>query len=246
MIAAQSTPQTYRSRAGVRRQSSVGPLNDTSPLTGAGAVAPAAEPHISTPAHSATIPVSSLSTNPSSYYTNASPSPPAAPVHYSCDDILAPATTAPARTPSSRSAPHSAVNLHQAGRPTALAFVTERAQTATQVGFYLVTSKLTSKNSLQTNLVIFPIHRIRDHLNTRMWGQRLRQLQWRWCLRAWTSWVVVWRRWRPGWRPTCAEYCTCCRVPTAPSRDIRPRSHCRKRLFLCHKRMMYVPVFWST
>ncbi|VVC94157.1 unnamed protein product, partial [Leptidea sinapis] len=83
----QSTPQTYRGRAAVRRQSSVGPLNDTSPLTSAAA----GEPAVSTPAHSNTLPVSSLSTNPSSYYTNASPSPPVpAPVHVSCDDILAP------------------------------------------------------------------------------------------------------------------------------------------------------------
>jgi hypothetical protein len=129
-VSAQSTPQTYRGRAAVRRQSSVGPLNDTSPLTGAGA---AGEPAVSTPAHSATLPVSSLSTNPSSYYTNASPSPPA-PVHVSCDDILAPAgPPSAARTPSSRSAPHSAVNLHQTGRPAALAFATDRTQNAAQV-----------------------------------------------------------------------------------------------------------------
>ncbi|XP_072936038.1 potassium voltage-gated channel unc-103-like isoform X1 [Epargyreus clarus] len=123
----QSTPQTYRSRAAVRRQSSVGPLNDTSPLTGVAA----GEAAVSTPAHSATLPVSSLSTNPSSYYTNASPSPPAAaaPVHVSCDDILAPpAPQAATRPPSSRSAPHSAVNLHQAGRPSALPFSADRTQ----------------------------------------------------------------------------------------------------------------------
>ncbi|XP_053600824.1 potassium voltage-gated channel unc-103-like isoform X3 [Plodia interpunctella] len=125
-ITAQSTPQTYRGRAAVRRQSSVGPLNDTSPLTGAAA----GEPAVSTPAHSATLPVSSLSTNPSSYYTNASPSPPA-PVHVSCDDILAPAAPpSAARTPSSRSAPHSAVNIHQTGRPAALSFNSEKAQNA--------------------------------------------------------------------------------------------------------------------
>nr|XP_026484711.1 potassium voltage-gated channel unc-103-like isoform X1 [Vanessa tameamea]XP_026484712.1 potassium voltage-gated channel unc-103-like isoform X1 [Vanessa tameamea] len=125
----QSTPQTYRGRAAVRRQSSVGPLNDTSPLTGGIAAGEAA---VSTPAHSATLPVSSLSTNPSSYYTNASPSPPApAPVHVSCDDILAPsAPQSVSRT--SRSAPHSAVNLHQTGRPTALAFTSERVQNAMQ------------------------------------------------------------------------------------------------------------------
>ncbi|XP_050553111.1 potassium voltage-gated channel unc-103-like isoform X3 [Spodoptera frugiperda] len=129
----QSTPQTYRSRAGVRRQSSVGPLNDTSPLTGCAA---AGEPAVSTPAHSATLPVSSLSTNPSSYYTNASPSPPAAPAHQhvSCDDILAPSAPAAARTPSCRSAPHSAVNLHQpacnGGRPAALALSQDKAQNA--------------------------------------------------------------------------------------------------------------------
>ncbi|XP_050359959.1 potassium voltage-gated channel unc-103 [Nymphalis io] len=125
----QSTPQTYRGRAAVRRQSSVGPLNDTSPLTGGIAAGEAA---VSTPAHSATLPVSSLSTNPSSYYTNASPSPPApAPVHVSCDDILAPsAPQSVGRT--SRSAPHSAVNLHQTGRPTALAFTSERVQNAMQ------------------------------------------------------------------------------------------------------------------
>ncbi|CAH2068590.1 unnamed protein product, partial [Iphiclides podalirius] len=128
----QSTPQTYRGRASVRRQSSVGPLNDTSPLTGGAA---ADEPAVSTPAHSATLPVSSLSTNPSSYYTNASPSPPAAPsapVHVSCDDILAPSSHPPvARTPSCRSAPHSAINLQQAGRPTALPFSAEKAQNGT-------------------------------------------------------------------------------------------------------------------
>lgn len=114
----------------MRRQSSVGPLNDTSPLTGGIAAGEAA---VSTPAHSATLPVSSLSTNPSSYYTNASPSPPApAPVHVSCDDILAPsASQSVGRT--SRSAPHSAVNLHQTGRPTALAFTSERVQNAMQV-----------------------------------------------------------------------------------------------------------------
>lgn len=114
----------------MRRQSSVGPLNDTSPLTGGIAAGEAA---VSTPAHSATLPVSSLSTNPSSYYTNASPSPPApAPVHVSCDDILAPsAAQSVGRT--SRSAPHSAVNLHQTGRPTALAFTSERVQNAMQV-----------------------------------------------------------------------------------------------------------------
>ncbi|XP_049887583.1 potassium voltage-gated channel unc-103-like isoform X2 [Pectinophora gossypiella] len=135
----QSTPQTYRSRGAVRRQSSVGPLNDTSPLTGGGGGAEAA---VSTPAHSATMPVSSLSTNPSSYYTNASPSPPAphaapaAPTHVSCDDILTPAAPTAARAPSSRSAPHSALNLHHAAtaaaaaRPTALVFASER-QTAT-------------------------------------------------------------------------------------------------------------------
>ncbi|CAK1548564.1 unnamed protein product [Leptosia nina] len=118
-ITAQSTPQTYRGRGTVRRQSSVGPLNDTSPLTSAAA----GEPAVSTPAHSTTLPVSSLSTNPSSYYTNASPSPPApAPVHVSCDDILAPTAPQSVRTPSSRSAPHSAVNLHMTGRPTALLF----------------------------------------------------------------------------------------------------------------------------
>ncbi|XP_045760859.1 potassium voltage-gated channel unc-103-like isoform X4 [Maniola jurtina] len=136
-ITAQSTPQTYRGRAaGVRRQSSVGPLNDTSPLTGGAA---AGEPAVSTPAHSATLPVSSLSTNPSSYYTNASPSPPAAPapasgpVHVSCDDILAPHTPhAPSAGRTSRSAPHSAVNLHQTGRPTALAFTSDRVQNITQ------------------------------------------------------------------------------------------------------------------
>ncbi|XP_063393970.1 potassium voltage-gated channel unc-103-like isoform X1 [Cydia fagiglandana] len=135
----QSTPQTYRSRAGVRRQSSVGPLNDTSPLTGgAGAGTGAGEAAVSTPAHSATLPVSSLSTNPSSYYTNASPSPPAvpappAPVHISCDDILTPAAPPPtAPTPSSRSAPHSALNLHQAGRPTALIFTAERQNASLQ------------------------------------------------------------------------------------------------------------------
>ncbi|CAB3237236.1 unnamed protein product [Arctia plantaginis] len=130
-ITAQSTPQTYRSRPGVRRQSSVGPLNDTSPLTGCPA---AGEPAVSTPAHSATLPVSSLSTNPSSYYTNASPSPPAAPSvhqHVSCDDILAtPAPPSAARTPSCRSAPHSAVNLHQTGRPAALSFSNEKTQNA--------------------------------------------------------------------------------------------------------------------
>ncbi|XP_050673584.1 potassium voltage-gated channel unc-103 isoform X3 [Leptidea sinapis] len=122
---AQSTPQTYRGRAAVRRQSSVGPLNDTSPLTSAAA----GEPAVSTPAHSNTLPVSSLSTNPSSYYTNASPSPPVpAPVHVSCDDILAPSVPQSAgRTPSSRSAPHSAVNLHMTGRPTALLMNAERA-----------------------------------------------------------------------------------------------------------------------
>nr|XP_021205134.1 potassium voltage-gated channel subfamily H member 6-like isoform X4 [Bombyx mori] len=131
-ITAQSTPQTYRGRAGVRRQSSVGPLNDTSPLTGGAAAGEAA---VSTPAHSATLPVSSLSTNPSSYYTNASPSPPAvpAPQHHSCDDILAtPAVPSAIRTPSSRSAPHSAVNLHQTGRPAALSISTERTQNAGQ------------------------------------------------------------------------------------------------------------------
>ncbi|KAG7304428.1 Potassium voltage-gated channel sub H member 6-variant 2 [Plutella xylostella] len=117
----QSTPQTYRSRAGVRRQSSVGPLNDTSPLTGGGGGG--GEAVVSTPAHSATLPVSSLSA--SSYYTNASPSPPAA-VHVSCDDILAPA---PARAPACRSAPHSATNLHQP-RPAALALAAERAHHA--------------------------------------------------------------------------------------------------------------------
>ncbi|XP_013144635.1 PREDICTED: potassium voltage-gated channel subfamily H member 6-like [Papilio polytes] len=129
----QSTPQTYRGRASVRRQSSVGPLNDTSPLTGGAAAEEAA---VSTPAHSATLPVSSLSTNPSSYYTNASPSPPAAPpapVHVSCDDILAPAQPPVARTPSCRSAPHSAVNLQQAGRPSALPFTAERAQNTANV-----------------------------------------------------------------------------------------------------------------
>lgn len=130
-FSAQSTPQTYRSRQGVRRQSSVGPLNDTSPLTGGPA---AGEPAVSTPAHSATLPVSSLSTNPSSYYTNASPSPPAAPSvhqHVSCDDILAtPAPPSAARTPSCRSAPHSAVNLHQTGRPAALSFSNEKTQNA--------------------------------------------------------------------------------------------------------------------
>lgn len=130
-ISAQSTPQTYRGRAGVRRQSSVGPLNDTSPLTGGAAAGEAA---VSTPAHSATLPVSSLSTNPSSYYTNASPSPTAAPQHVSCDDILAPAAQHSAvRTPSCRSAPHSAVNLHQTGRPAALAFSNERTQNTIQV-----------------------------------------------------------------------------------------------------------------
>ncbi|XP_069354385.1 potassium voltage-gated channel unc-103-like isoform X4 [Maniola hyperantus] len=136
-ITAQSTPQTYRGRAaGVRRQSSVGPLNDTSPLTGGAA---AGEPAVSTPAHSATLPVSSLSTNPSSYYTNASPSPPAAPapasgpVHVSCDDILATHTPHPSSAGrTSRSAPHSAVNLHQTGRPTALAFTSDRVQNVTQ------------------------------------------------------------------------------------------------------------------
>ncbi|CAH2267209.1 jg2937 [Pararge aegeria aegeria] len=133
-ITAQSTPQTYRGRSGVRRQSSVGPLNDTSPLTGGPAAGEAA---VSTPAHSATLPVSSLSTNPSSYYTNASPSPPVpaqapAPVHVSCDDILAPHAPCSAGR-ASRSAPHSAVNLHQTGRPTALAFTSERMQNATQV-----------------------------------------------------------------------------------------------------------------
>lgn len=119
----------------MRRQSSVGPLNDTSPLTGCAA---AGEPAVSTPAHSATLPVSSLSTNPSSYYTNASPSPPAVPAHQhvSCDDILAPAAPPAARTPSCRSAPHSAVNLHQTGqatctgRPAALALSHEKAQNA--------------------------------------------------------------------------------------------------------------------
>ncbi|XP_026323381.1 potassium voltage-gated channel unc-103 isoform X2 [Hyposmocoma kahamanoa] len=141
----QSTPQTYRSRAAVRRQSSVGPLHDTSPLTGAGG-----EAAVSTPAHSTTLPVSSLSTNPSSYYTNASPSPPAAhsvhppvPTHLSCDDILAPSASAQThRAPSSRSAPHSALNLHHAagapvpppgttpGRPTALFFTAERQNAA--------------------------------------------------------------------------------------------------------------------
>lgn len=120
-FSAQSTPQTYRSRAGVRRQSSVGPLNDTSPLTGGGGGG--GEAVVSTPAHSATLPVSSLSA--SSYYTNASPSPPAA-VHVSCDDILAPA---PARAPACRSAPHSATNLHQP-RPAALALAAERAHHA--------------------------------------------------------------------------------------------------------------------
>ncbi|KAJ2946421.1 hypothetical protein O0L34_g12461 [Tuta absoluta] len=135
----QSTPQTYRSRAAVRRQSSVGPLNDTSPLTGGAA---GGEPAVSTPAHSATLPVSSLSTNPSSYYTNASPSPPAAhtaaaaaATHVSCDDILAPSDRPGGRAPSSRSAPHSALNLHHvtasasSARPTALVYATER-QTA--------------------------------------------------------------------------------------------------------------------
>ncbi|XP_041974696.1 potassium voltage-gated channel unc-103-like isoform X2 [Aricia agestis] len=127
----QSTPQTYRGRAAVRRQSSVGPLNDTSPLTG-GANG-AGEPAVSTPAHSATLPVSSLSTNPSSYYTNASPSPPVpAPVHVSCDDILAPGAAHVGRAPSSRSAPHSAVNLHQSGRPSALPFTSERLQSTIQ------------------------------------------------------------------------------------------------------------------
>lgn len=133
-FAAQSTPQTYRSRAGagVRRQSSVGPLNDTSPLTGCAA---SGEPAVSTPAHSATLPVSSLSTNPSSYYTNASPSPPAAPPahqHVSCDDILAPSAPQTARTPACRSAPHSAVNLHQTGtsRPAALPLAHDKAQNA--------------------------------------------------------------------------------------------------------------------
>ncbi|XP_041974698.1 potassium voltage-gated channel unc-103-like isoform X4 [Aricia agestis] len=130
-ITAQSTPQTYRGRAAVRRQSSVGPLNDTSPLTG-GANG-AGEPAVSTPAHSATLPVSSLSTNPSSYYTNASPSPPVpAPVHVSCDDILAPGAAHVGRAPSSRSAPHSAVNLHQSGRPSALPFTSERLQSTIQ------------------------------------------------------------------------------------------------------------------
>lgn len=133
-VPAQSTPQTYRSRAGVRRQSSVGPLHDTSPLTGGGG---AGEPAVSTPAHSTTLPVSSLSTNPSSYYTNATPSPPAAPApqHVSCDDILAsPAPPTTARPPSCRSAPHSAINLHQAGRPAALPFSNERTHNAaTQV-----------------------------------------------------------------------------------------------------------------
>lgn len=117
----------------MRRQSSVGPLNDTSPLTG-GAGAGAGERAVSTPAHSATLPVSSLSTNPSSYYTNASPSPPAvpAPVHLSCDDILTPVAPAAARPPSSRSAPHSALNLHHtgAGRPTALVFAQDRQNAA--------------------------------------------------------------------------------------------------------------------
>lgn len=128
----------------MRRQSSVGPLNDMSPLTGGGG-AGAGEPAVSTPAHSATMPVSSLSTNPSSYYTNASPSPPAVPppgatatAHISCDDIL----TAPrgSRPPTTRSAPQSATNLYQTGRPTALAF-TERMQNATnfQVGLCLST-----------------------------------------------------------------------------------------------------------
>ncbi|CAK1599797.1 unnamed protein product [Parnassius mnemosyne] len=130
----QSTPQTYRGRASVRRQSSVGPLNDTSPLTGGAA---AEEPAVSMPAHSATLPVSSLSTNPSSYYTNASPSPPAAPpapVHVSCDDILAPSIQPTAtRTPSCRSAPHSAVNLQQAGRPTALPFTAEKTQNTSTI-----------------------------------------------------------------------------------------------------------------
>lgn len=120
----------------MRRQSSVGPLQDTSPLTGG---CGAGEPAVSTPAHSATLPVSSLSTNPSSYYTNATPSPPAAapapasehapahaPQHVSCDDILASPAPPAARPPSCRSAPHSAVNLHQAGRPAALPFSTER------------------------------------------------------------------------------------------------------------------------
>lgn len=133
---AQSTPQTYRGRAAVRRQSSVGPLNDTSPLTGGTG---AGEPVVSTPAHSATLPVSSLSTNPSSYYTNASPSPPVpAPVHVSCDDILAPSAAHSAgRAPSSRSAPHSAVNLHQTGRPTALPFTAERLQNTIQVRIFI-------------------------------------------------------------------------------------------------------------
>ncbi|GBP41899.1 hypothetical protein EVAR_31662_1 [Eumeta japonica] len=133
IAAAQSTPQTYRGRASVRRQSSAGPLNDTSPLTGgaAGGAGGGAvgEPVVSTPAHSATLPVSSLSTNPSSYYTNASPSPPAA-QHFSCDDILEPSAPPVRAAPSSRSAPHSATNLHQTGRPTALTYSTERANHA--------------------------------------------------------------------------------------------------------------------
>lgn len=127
MLSAQSTPQTYRGRTSVRRQSSVGPLNDMSPLTGA----MAGEAPISTPAHSATLPVSSLSTNPSSYYTNASPSPPA-PVHISCDDILAGPHPA-VRTPSCRSAPQSATNLYQAGRPTALGYTSEKIQNASLI-----------------------------------------------------------------------------------------------------------------
>lgn len=94
-----------------------------SPLTGAAA----GEAPVSTPAHSATLPVSSLSTNPSSYYTNASPSPPSA-AHISCDDILgAPTLTRP---PSLRSAPQSATNLYQNGRPSALPFTSEKNQTA--------------------------------------------------------------------------------------------------------------------
>lgn len=128
----------------------MGPLHDTSPLTGAGG-----EAAVSTPAHSTTMPVSSLSTNPSSYYTNASPSPPAAhaahppaPTHLSCDDILTPAVSTH-RAPSSRSAPHSALNLHQAagapvappgttpGRPTALFFTAEK-QNAAQVPAYTI------------------------------------------------------------------------------------------------------------
>lgn len=182
-VPAQSTPQTYRSRAGVRRQSSVGPMQDTSPLTGGGGGNGGAA--VSTPAHSATLPVSSLSTNPSSYYTNASPSPPAASVpshqHVSCDDILAsPTPPAAARAPSCRSAPHSALNLHQTARAAALPFSNERTQTAAQVSEeQRVNDQKYARLPTVTRCDTY--YRILSRLNIRTWGRQPAQPRWRRC-----------------------------------------------------------------